>query len=464
MLAHYLPPHRERLKALLEEPEWQEALASVDLTKWRAETLSPPPAPSQLSGAAQFLLRRNGERTKALWEKGARYEEQLLCALSDLTTAIGDEEDFPILFLGLVLTLECSFDPVRCLYCNQAFLSRQMTLQDWKRVVAEVAKPVPPYIYLTGGEPLLLGEEVWGDEGLVAFATRLGCAVNINTNGELITPMVALRLVKVGLARVHISLDTADPHVQGHLFRSPERVDKVLRGLFNLQIARELLGAKHPQIHINCVLTNLTLDSFPSLLRFLLSIREVRPEEPLSGDFAFHLIPVGGAENAPLRPTAEEWRRFYTEVWAQAEEVWQGYQADIGIPNEQRKALSEWAPFANPFLRVTHQGGLEAYCQQAAKGVYWQTALTKRCYVAPTQAFILPDGSQQWCGAHAIRRPPPLGNVRERSVRENIRNNLEQWRQLPNAFCLNCAGATCAINQSVESILSGHLSSAEFRG
>jgi len=53
---------------------------------------------------------------------------------------------------------------------------------------------------------------------------------------------------------------------------------------------------------------------------------------------------------------------------------------------------------------------LDEYCEQAARGNYWQGALTERCYVAPTQAFVLPDGSQHWCGAHAIRRPGPLGN------------------------------------------------------
>ncbi len=453
MFAHYLSPHRERLIALLQSPEWQEVLSSVDLERWRAETLAPPSLPSQLSGAAQFLLQRNGERAKALWENGVKDPEQLLMTLSDWTAALADDFPFPILFLGLVLTLECSFDPVRCLYCNQTFLPCQMTLEDWKRVIEEVAKPVPPYIYLTGGEPLLLREQVWGEEGLVAFATRLGCAVNINTNGELITPMVALRLVKEGLARVHISLDSDDPQVQGHLFRSPDRLAKVLQGIFNLQIARELLGVRHPQIHINCVLTNLTLQSFPSLLHLLLSLRPVFPNDLLSGDFGFHLIPVGGSENAPLRPTAEEWWRFYTQTWAEAEEIWKAYQADLGIPTAERKSLSEWVPFANPFLRVAHRDGLEAYCERAAQGIYWQDALTSRCYVAPTQAFILPDGAQHWCGAHAIRRPPPLGNVKERGVRDNIRENLSRWQQLPNEFCTNCAGATCAINQSVERIL-----------
>ena len=453
MFEHYLPEHRKRLKALLEQPEWQETLEKVDLERLKAETLIPPSPPSQFAGAAQYLFQRNSERVKRLLGKGVTDEEKLLDAFSDWETALSGDDRFPILFLGLVLTLDCSFDPIRCLYCNQAWLPKGMELDDWKSVIEEVAKPIPPYIYLTGGEPLLLGEGVWGDDGLVAFAVRLGCAVNINTNAELITPKVALNLVKSGLARIHISLDSHEPQLQAKIFRSPERVERVLMGIFNLQIARELLEVRHPQIHINCVLTNLNLDQFPAFLRFLLSVREAPHENPLSGDFAFHLIPVGGAENENLRPNAKQWRKFYTDTWAEAERVWLEYQESIGIPAGERKSLVEWVPFANPFLRVNHEGGLDSYCEQAAKGIYWASALTKRCYVAPTQAFVLPDGSQHWCGAHAIRRPKPLGNVREDGIRANIRRNIARLKELPNEFCFNCAGATCAINQSVERIL-----------
>jgi MoaA/NifB/PqqE/SkfB family radical SAM enzyme len=367
---------------------------------------------------------------------------------------LGDEH-FPIVFLGLVVTLDCFFLP-RCLYCNQTWLPRRLTVDDWKALLTEAAEPIPPYVYLTGGEPLQLGAEIWGDDGLVAFATGLGSAVNINTNAVLITPQVALQLVKVGLAKLHISLDSADPEVQGQLFQRRERIEAVLSGLYNVQIAREALGASHPQVHINCVLTARNLFQFPDLLRFLLEIRQVRSsgfagkikDDPAFRDFAFHLIPVGGSENALLRPTAEEWRRFYTETWQEAEQVWGDYQAAIGVPEADRKPLSGMFPFASPFKRVDHAMSLEEYCEHAARGSYWQGALTDRCYVAPTQAFILPDGSQHWCGAHAIRRPPPLGNVQGRSLRDNIRSNIGRLKGHPNAFCTGCAGATCAINQA----------------
>jgi len=120
----------------------------------------------------------------------------------------------------------------------------------------------------------------------------------------------------------------------------------------------------------------------------------------------------------------------------------------VGVPEEERKPLHNHVPFASPFLRAEHGMSLDEYCEQAALGNYWQGALTDRCYVAPTQAFVLPDGSQHWCGAHAIRRPLPLGNVQDATLRENIRANIGPLSECPNAFCTGCAGATCVINQA----------------
>jgi len=454
----YQPAHRERLQALVRTPEWAQLLTrETALQQWKAEVRVPPTAPLQQIRANEYLRNRNAERVQQLLRAGVTDEKVLVEHLGDWETALAGDDPFPIVFLGLVLTLDCSFLP-RCLYCNQIWLPRRLCLDDWKALLAEVADPVPPYVYLTGGEPLILGAEVWGDDGLVAYATRLGCAVNINTNATLLAPHVALQLVKIGLARLHISLDASDIPVQDGLLGGTQRMDAVLKGIFNIQIARQVLGASHPQVHINCVLTSRNLFQFPDLLRFLLDIRQIRSQsfeakiidDPLFHDFAFHLIPIGGSENAFLRPTAEEWKRFYSETWTEAEQVWQDYQISVEVPEEEREPLVYHVPFASPFHRVNHQMSLDEYCERAARGEYWQGALTDRCYVAPTQAYVLPDGSQHWCGAHAIRRPTPLGNVTETRVRDSIRSNISRLAECPNAFCSGCAGATCVINQAAE--------------
>ena len=223
--AHYQEPHRKRLQALARAPEWQATLARNDgLAQWGADTRVPPPLPSQQSMATEYLRERNAERVKRLIREGVSDEKVLVDVAGDWEAALAGDSRFPLVFLGFVVTLDCFFLP-RCLYCNQTWLPRRLTLDDWKALLREGAEPIPPYVYLTGGEPLQLGAEVWGDDGLVSFATELGCPVNINTNAVLLTPRVALQLVKVGLTRLHISLDCIDRQAQGQLFQSPERMD-----------------------------------------------------------------------------------------------------------------------------------------------------------------------------------------------------------------------------------------------
>ena len=118
------------------------------------------------------------------------------------------------------------------------------------------------------------------------------------------------------------------------------------------------------------------------------------------------------------------------------------------MQEDGRKSLNACFPFASPYLHAEHRMGLEEYCEGAARGHYWRHALTDRCYVASTQAFVLPDGSQHWCGAHAIRRPPPLGNVQASTLRANMRANISRWAEYPNDYCTSRAGATCVINQA----------------
>ena len=245
--AHYQQPHRERLQALVRTPQWQAILSRKDaLAQWRADMKVPPRVPGQQAAANKYLRERNAERVKTLIRQGVRDETVLLDAAGDWEAALASDDRFPLVFLGLVVTLDCFFLP-RCMYCNQTWLPRQLTLDDWKALLTEAAAPIAPYVYLTGGEPLQLGAEVWGADGLVSFATELGCPVNINTNAVLLTPHVALQLVKVGLAKLHVSLDCVDREAQGQLFQRPERMDAVLKGIYNLQIAREVLGAVHPE-------------------------------------------------------------------------------------------------------------------------------------------------------------------------------------------------------------------------
>jgi sulfatase maturation enzyme AslB (radical SAM superfamily) len=443
--------HRHELEQLLESAPWREATASGLVDQVRQHHLSPGKRPDFIQTVVAQLLARNEPRVRALIAAGNRDGLELADALGSWPAALG--KDRPQLsFLGLNVTSECDCIP-RCEYCNQPRVPERVGLEGWKAVIDEVtavSQGEGPYIYLTGGEPLVLGEQIWGAAGLIQHASRRGAAVNLNTNALNITPAVALRLIGSGLARLHISLDTADEQVQ-NLLMNGDRWQGVLRGIYNVQLARELVGVSYPEIHTNCVLTRRNWRLFPELFRFILSKRRqtVDRQDPLYQDLFPHIIPVGGKSNDYLRLSGPQYRQFYTEIWPEVTAIWDEYQAVRGVPADKRGALFGY--FSNPFLRVEHAGGLDAYVETSARGRYGALALARRCYVAPTQASFTPDGLQFRCGAHAIRRQGAIGQGVEAGVYANISAGLATLPCYPDPDeCYGCALATLYVNQAVE--------------
>lgn len=449
----FAPKHSAALQALLAEPDWQQVLHDGTLAAARRDLTSPPKIANVFALPVEQLKAINGPRVQALIAAGERDEERLLAELGTWPAQWPADLPVRLSFLGLNLSFLCDMQP-RCVYCNQQAVTECVTIEDWKRVLRSL-KPAEGdgvYVYFSGGEPLLLGEDLWGPEGLIRTAGEAGAACNVNTNALTLTPRAALGLVSSGTGRLHISLDTHLAEVGDAIFQAPGRWQQTLRGLFNLQIAKSLLGVTHPVIHLNCVLTRLNADEFPVFLRFLLDMKPL-VSAGLSPDLDFHLIPVGGEQNASLRLTAEQYERFFTETWEAADAVWQAYQVEREVPEADRKTLHEKMPFLSPYHRVQQQGDLQQWCQNAAAGLPGALALCQRCYVAPTQGFLLPDGAQYWCGGHAISRPQPVGNFLKQGISDNIKHSLVQLPSLPGPACRTCPGATQAINQTVEARL-----------
>lgn len=453
-LLDYAAEHRARLGALLRASAWRQAIDGGLVDEVRRERLAPGTTIDFIGTVVDQLLDFNLDEVRRLVEGGERDHQTLAEQLGTWPDDL-QGHDLRLSFVGLTLTYGCNFDP-RCLYCTQEWREPAVDLDGWKRIVEEATRAnggEGPYVYLTGGEVLTLEENIWGDDGLVAFASRRGAAVNLNTNAALITPEIALRLIKVGTAKLHVSLDSPDAATQDELWGQAGRRDRVLEGLGHLQIARDLVGVDGPEIHINCVVTRRNIDSVADLFSFLLARKKRVPKpHPLFYDLLPHMIPVGGDAKDDLRPTAAEFERAFGEAWDVVEARWDRYQVELGMPDDKRGAL--FGPFRNPFGRVAQRGDLATYASNAAAGHYGDLALSPACYVAPTQACVTPDGLQFRCGAHTVRRTQPVGDVGDASLHDNIRAGVAGLADLPRPeVCHGCALATVYINQSVESNL-----------
>jgi len=451
----YTPGHRLELERLVESSPWQSVINSGLVEEVKSSRIEPNKVRGFIDVVVNQLLEFNSDRVKKLSAEQNMDDDSILDELSRWPDDLNGKDPI-ISFLGLNVTPECNFQP-KCIYCNQPWIEPEVDLQGWKDIIAEVTEGVNggagPYIYITGGEPLVLGDQIWGDDGLVRYATKRGAGVNVNTNAISITPEVALHFIKSGLAKLHISLDTPDREMQNYL-AGGDRFDSIMEGIYNVQIARDLVGVGYPVIHTNCVLTNKNLHHFPSLFAFILEKHKQTGDrsDPFFNDLFTHAIPIGGAGNKPLRPSEEEFREFYTGIWDTVCRMWDEYQEKMGVPKDKRGALFGY--FSNPFLRVKHEGGLDAYVKASAEGIYGGLALSKHCYVAPTQAAFTPDGMQYRCGSHAIRHILPTGNIKDRGVFDSIKAGISEEINLPQKeYCYGCALATLYINQAVESKL-----------
>ncbi len=118
-----------------------------------------------------------------------------------------DSYQRPIISLRISITSRCN---VNCLYCHHDGImpkSEEMTAEEIFRI-AQVAREIGILkIRLSGGEPLIRPDIV----EIVEKISTLGFKdVSITTNGTLME-RYADKLVKAGLNRVNVSLDTLNP-------------------------------------------------------------------------------------------------------------------------------------------------------------------------------------------------------------------------------------------------------------
>lgn len=102
------------------------------------------------------------------------------------------------------MTRRCN---LKCVHCyaqaKDQFFPDELTTQEGKTLIDDLAQFGSPVMLFSGGEPLMRPDLV----ELAAYAVEKKMRAVISTNGTLITPPVARELKTVGLSYVGISLD-----------------------------------------------------------------------------------------------------------------------------------------------------------------------------------------------------------------------------------------------------------------
>jgi len=260
-------------------------------------------------------------------------------------------------------TNACNLYCKHCYRDSGAVAEHELSTEEGKALIDQIAKAGFKIMILSGGEPLLRPDIV----ELVMHARARGLRPVFGTNGTLITPELASKLKQAGVMGMGISLDSVVPEKHDEFRSTPGAWQGAVDGMRNCREA----GLPF-QVHTTVMDWN--YDEVEALTD--LTVRE--------GGVAHHvffLVPTGRAvniESGSLRP------RQYEALLRR-------------ILKKQREVDIELKPTCAPqFMRIASQMGMNL---RFARG----------CLAGTGYCIISPKGDVQPCAYLDI----PLGNVRE---------------------------------------------------
>lgn len=264
-------------------------------------------------------------------------------------------------------------------YCSHCYRDagaqsdEELSFEEGKRLIREIAEAGFKIMIFSGGEPLMVP---WITD-LVRYATEQGLRPVFGTNGTLLTPALARELKDAGAMGMGISLDSLDPEKHDRFRSTPDAWKDAVRGM---AVCRE---AGLPfQIHTTVMKWNhLELEA----------LTDFAVAEGAVAHHTFFLIPTGrGAQ-------------------IESEALDQGtYEAVLKrILEKQRTVTIELKPTCAPqFMRIAQEMGLKM-------------RFSRGCLAGTHYCIITPRGDVQPCAYLA----EPVGNVKTTPFTEIWKNS-----------------------------------------
>lgn len=257
---------------------------------------------------------------------------------------------------------------LKCRHCRasagECAVEGELSFDEAKAVVDDIASFAKPVLILTGGEPLMC-EWIWD---LIAYARERGMTPAVGTNGTLVDDEVARRLAASGVRRISVSLDFPDA-VSHDEFRGVE-------GAFDAAVSG-IAAARRAGVEVQ-VNTTVTRRNW----RMLDEMHDLAVRLDAQALHPFLLVPTGrGAGLSGEELGAAE------------------YEEALGwVCRRQRTSPLELKPTDAPqYRRIAIQQGVS--CASRGRG----------CLAGTGFAFISHVGGVQPCGYFDMT----LGNVRE---------------------------------------------------
>lgn len=164
---------------------------------------------------------------------------------------------------------------LRCKHCltgdkyngNKVSGKKELTNEQRFIVVDRLKRSNVHLINLLGGEPLMLGEDLFS---LTRYCKEIGMRLTLNTNGTLLTEEVARILFDAGCEGVTVSIDGPTPAIHDAV-RGEGTFDMIISNLRRL-VERDFFGHK-VSLTVNTVLNKHNMHHIDEMLDLCLSLK-----------------------------------------------------------------------------------------------------------------------------------------------------------------------------------------------
>lgn len=283
------------------------------------------------------------------------------------------------------MTFKCN---LKCAHCyidaRERVGKEELSTDEGKRLIDQIAEVGNPVIIMSGGEPLLR-DDVFE---LAQYGTEKGLRMSMGTNGTLITDQTARKLKHAGIKKVAVSLDSSTP--EGHdEFRGVKGSWKrVIKGI-------EACKRNNIDVQINTTITQQNYDDIDDIMALTekLGAKDFHP---------FFLVPTGrGRKIEDISPVMYE--KMIRNV----------------LEKSAKYNLNVKPTCAPQFMRIAEQTELEL--KHRVRG----------CIAGLSYCRIYPTGEVTPCPYLPIK----LGNIREKSFKDiwftsDVLKNLRDFDQL----------------------------------
>ncbi|MBN1275326.1 radical SAM protein [Candidatus Woesearchaeota archaeon] len=269
---------------------------------------------------------------------------------------------------------------LRCEHCGatKEEYSEELTTEQVKDVIDQLAAIKTPFFAVTGGEPLLRGDLI----GILGYAREKGIKTGIATNGYLLTEGNVRKLKEARVSSFQVSLDGLE-RTHNKIRGNPQSFQRAVRGIKRLQAA----GFPIVSVATTVTTTNIgELDGLRQLLRDL-GVKTWR---------ICITMPIGRAEDNKLL-LKEEKLRWLLEWTARHRK------------QRPRILIGENLPFLGPYERLVRNEPLP-------------------CPVGFTACCIGTDGHVRGCPEMPDKERFREGSVLEQPFLQLWKNGFKKYR------------------------------------